>query len=485
MKAQTTGGRVSRWKLRRHATKVVFLFLIVLSLIVTGLHKGRLNVAGGDVPAYLNGAYHLFHQATFSELPTSKAVSPGVGREPGQAFFLAMLMAVDSDFAGFRPECLTANAVCDQTIYRAASLANLGLILLTGIAMILVGRLVLRSEALGLACGAYLLLNLQLNKGWADPMSDRLAMWLVSLAMLSVAWTWRSGRIWPWAFAGLAFAALTLTKAVFLPYVAAISGCVLAIVLIGKGPRTRVLASLAAALLVYGVLVGAWMLRNQAISGELRLTDARGGIALSTRAVFDDMTPAQYAASFVYWTRGPGSGLARRWFAPETVEPFDLDLPGGFYDRGQNGYPARVEETVKARQVDYWHATKIVDSQIVHGIVKRPFTHLLTTIPLFYRGVWVDEFIVIGLPMFLFAFWRAARDRDGLRLLLLSTGAFNLLFYALFSLNIPRYQMTAMPAVALGFACALKSVLDRRNHASSRAAMAVPSTIPQGGARQN
>ena len=31
----------------------------------------------------------------------------------------------------------------------------------------------------------------------------------------------------------------------------------------------------------------------------------------------------------------------------------------------------------------------------------------------------------------------------------LSPGVFSLLFYALFSLNIPRYQITALPALAL------------------------------------
>ena len=37
-----------------------------------------------------------------------------------------------------------------------------------------------------------------------------------------------------------------------------------------------------------------------------------------------------------------------------------------------------------------------------------------------------------------------------LSLTLLSAGAFNLVFYAAFSLNIPRYQMTALPSVAIG-----------------------------------
>lgn len=461
--------------------KLVFLALLALSTIVTGLHGGRLTVAAGDAPQYLDAAYHIFHHSTFSAQPTSAAVPPETGREPGEAVFLAMLMALDPTFAKFRPECLNDETSCDSAIFRSASWANLALIVLIGITMALTGRTALQSDAMGVVCGAYLLLNTQLNKGWADPMSDRLAIWLVSLAMLAIAWSWRSGKTWHWSLVGLAFAALTLTKAVFFSYVVVVTGCILAIALAGRVPRTRVFPALAAAAIVYGAIVGGWMLRNEGVSGQFQLTDARSGVALNTRVVFDDMTPAQYAASFVYWTRGPGNGLARRLFGPEVVAPFDLGRPGGFYDRGQNGYDARVSETMGTMQVDHAQAAASVDRQNIHEMLARPITHLLTTIPLLYRGIWIDEFIVIGLPALLFALWRAARDRDGLRLLLLSTGTFNLLFYALFSLNIPRYQMTAVPAIGFAVACTVQMIIEglarRRGSPSRRQSGA--STPPQ------
>jgi hypothetical protein len=249
---------------------------------------------------------------------------------------------------------------------------------------------------------------------------------------------------------------------VFLYYSIAITGCILATALARRAPRARILAALAAAAIVYGAVVGGWAVRNEGVSGELRLTDGRSGNALNTRIVFDDMTPEQYAASFVYWTRGPGNGLARRLFSPETVAPFDLEQAGGFYDRGQNGYGVRVAETMRAKQVDYAEAAAIVDRQNVQAILERPITHMLTTLPLLYRGIWIDEFIVIGLPALLFALWRATRERDGLRVLLLSSGVFNLVFYALVSLNIPRYQMTAVPAIGFAVACAVQAIVERR-----------------------
>jgi hypothetical protein len=447
---------------RRPVAWLILAAVLLISMVVTSFHGGRLYLRNGDSGEYLDGAYHIYRYGTFSQQPTSRDVAPAIGREPGYSLFLAMLMAVDSNFSRYRPECLSVGATCGPKIFRIASWANLALAGLTGATMALVGYMVLQDDILAVICGAYLLLNLQLNQGWAPIMSDHLAVWLVSLTMLAIVWAWRSDKILRWSIVGLALAALTLTKAVFLVYAITIAGCALAIAALGLVPRKRLLAGLAVGAVVYCTIVGAWIVRNKLVSGEFRFTDYRGGIALNTRVVFDEMTPMQYVAAFVYWTRGFGDSLARRLFRPDVVSPFNIKQPGGFYDRGQNGYWPRVYRTMQNRHVDSQEAMAIVDHQLERAILTRPITHILTTIPLFYRGIWIDEFIVIGLPAFVVVLWRATRDRDWLWLILLSIGAFNLLFYALFSLNIPRYQMTAIPAIALAVARAAESVMQWR-----------------------
>ena len=174
--------------------------------------------------------------------------------------------------------------------------------------------------------------------------------------------------------------------------------------------------------------------------------------------------------SFVYWTRGFGAGLARRHFPPEVVAPFDLGQPGGFYDVGQNGYPPRLAAIRAAEGLDEVAAVKRLDNQLIAAILERPFTHLATTLPLFYRGIWVDEFIVIGLPVFAAVLIGALRRRDWLVAALLSVGAFNLLFYPLISLNITRYQMTAVPALAVACGVALHRRSERHRPATTVAA---------------
>lgn len=446
--------------LRPFASWIVAVLLAVAAAVGYGFRCPPPHPAGGDTPAYLSGAYHLRTHATFTQATADGPAPPAIGREPGYAALLAVLMAADPAFGTFTPACLAADEACPAGTYRVAQRANAVLIGLSGLALFAAAQLFGLGTGGALTAATYLWLNVQMNKGWFYLASDHLGVWLVTVAMLAAAWayggaackgayegTWCSR--WRWGVVGLALAALALTKAVFLTgTLLALAG---AVAVAGFRPAVRrsVLTAALAVLLGFGPPVGGWMLRNLAAEGRLVLTDDRSGIALSTREVFNDMTAGQYVAAFVYWTRGFGDGLARRLFAPDVVEPLDLATPGGFYDRGQNGYPVRVAERAAALGLPAAEAMRRIDRELVLAILNRPFTHAAATLPVFYRGIWVDEFIVIGLPLFAWALMRAGRRRDWPIVLALSSGAFNLLFYALVSLNIPRYQMTAVPALAL------------------------------------
>ena len=425
--------------------RIILAIIVALGLLITALHRGPLY-AGGDGPDYLAGAYHLYHSHVFSQAETAGAVPPGIGREPFYSLALAGLMTVDPALRTYSTDCI--HSACDVHIYRSAALLNLALTILTGIVLYFVGARATGRPLGGLVAAGYVLFNLQTNKGWGPIASDRLAVLALSLAMLAVAYAWGT-RSWRWLLVGLALAALTLTKAVFLYFTLAAIGAAVVVAFANRRPVRMVAPAAILTVAVFAAIIGGWTARNAHISGQWRLTDARGGIALNTREVFNHMSGEQYAASFVYWMRGPGEGLARKLFPPAVVKPFDLEQPGGFYDAGQNGYGMRVADRMKATGEDYWTAEHAVEQEVRSAILQRPFTHLATTIPLFYRGIWGDEFIVVGLPLFFVAIVAAARERRWLMLILLSAGAFNLVFYAAFSLNIPRYQMTALPSVAI------------------------------------
>jgi 4-amino-4-deoxy-L-arabinose transferase-like glycosyltransferase len=420
------------------------------------------HVEKGDTPDYIMGAYHLRHHGTFSQVPTQEPVPSGIGREPGYAFFLAALMFVDPAFAHFSPACLTQPDRCGDELYRVPQIANSILIGLSGFtlfaaAWMLTGNLV----AAGVA-GGYLLLNFEMHKDRIYLASDYLGLWLLTLTILVTVWAARKPGWWRWTIVGTALALLVFVKAVFLYFTipALLAAGIFA--LAESRHRGQVGRAALVTCIAFTVLVGSWFLRNESVSGQYTFTDQRSGIALSTREVFNHMSAEQYAAAFVYWTRGFGDSLAVKIFPSDVVAPFDLGQAGGFYDTGQNGYGHRVNDIARSRNISLHDATEELDRMLLAGILANPFTHLVTTLPVFYRGIWIDEFIVIGLPIFLVMLVRTVRRRDWMLTLLLSAGAFNLMFYALISLNIPRYQITAVPSMALATGIGFSQFLEWR-----------------------
>ncbi len=442
------------WTLQLTTPKRPFTVLAVfalLSLLAAVLYGTRLKppmAAYGDTPQYLVEAYHLRTHGTLSSAMTADPVPPGLGREPGYPVFLAALMAVDPGFSRFTPVCVTDPERCDDALYRVPQWANAGLIGAAGFTLCLAAWLLTGSRVAAAVAGGYLLLNVQMHKGWIYLASDHLAVWLLTLVMLATVWAARGG--WArWALVGLALAALTFVKAIFLYFTLLAGFVALGALVIPSGARRRILLAGLALAVVYTAAVGGWILRNGLSTGHYAFTDQRSGIALSTREVFNRMTPQQYAAAFVFWTRGFGDGLARRLFPADVVDPFELGQPGGFYDVGQFGYGRRVAEIVASQGIDEDTATRQLDRSLMMAVLTHPVEHALTTLPLFYRGIWVDEFIVVGLPALVVALVVALRRRRWLTGALLGIGAFNLVFYALISLNISRYQMTAVPSLAL------------------------------------
>lgn len=96
---------------------------------------------------------------------------------------------------------------------------------------------------------------------------------------------------------------------------------------------------------------------------------------------------------------------------------------------------------------------------MIEAIFAHPLAYAATTLPVLYRGFWIDEFALIGVPALIFATWGAWRRRELLRLALLSVGIYNEVFHALITLNIPRYQITAMPSIAVAVAILFAALL--------------------------
>jgi 4-amino-4-deoxy-L-arabinose transferase-like glycosyltransferase len=428
--------------LRRRAVPLALLIVLALSLAVNIPLRQR-QLLGGDLPDYLMQAHNLVQHGRLSQAPDA---APVLGREPGYPLLLAALMRTTA-LGRFTPACFADESLCPRAVLRPALVVGFALML--G-ASALLGWAAYRLTGwawAGVIGFGYLALNVSLWSSRHYPQSDYLALLLLAAATaLLVEWG-RSQHRWHAAGAGLALGALVLVKAAFLWL---LPPAALALLLWRRrAPRHAALLLALAAL--PAVL---WVMRNGVVTGQFALTDSRSGIALSTREVFNHMGLWDWLCAWVYWTRGLGDGLARALFPAAVWQPFQLDFPGGWYDLGQHRYPGLVSAAMEQHGLDEAAARARVDRDLLLAILARPL-HYLTSLPvLIWRGLWVDEFILVGAPAMLWALRRGWRQGDATLLLALAPGVFSLLFYPAISLNIPRYQITAMPALALAAAWA-------------------------------
>lgn len=431
----------------------------MLAALVWGLTARSAVPDVFDSRQYAWTAWHLSQDGVFSEQPTSEGVSPGLGREPLYSAVLAVMLRVLPGLEGIGPECLARSEGCGLAAWRPALIANGFFIAITGLAVFSLLRLLQAGVWASWLGAAHIWLNAQAATGRGYLLSDHWAMMLVAVASLALAWAWQRGSRWPWLLPGLAFAALTLTKAIFLWFVGPMMIAALAYLLIRWRIKGRHFAALAVFALAYCVPVGGWMARNLETGGAFAISVGRLSIALSAREIFNDMSPAQYAAAFVYWTRGFGDGLAKDIFPENVWGPFEIYRDGGFYMTGQHRLEPEIDR-LNGQGLSLVETDDYLSHRMMESILARPFSHMASTVPLFWRGVWVDEFIVFSLPAFVWLFFTAVRRRREDILLVLAPGLFSLSFYPLVSLNIPRYQLTAMPALAVAFGFAAAMAVD-------------------------
>lgn len=427
------------------------------AVLLHGLTLKAVQPDVADASAYVAAAFNLATWGVFSESASGVMPAPGMGREPGYPALLSLVFQVAPPFAPADMPCLDAGGC--QARYAPGLWLNAGLLGLAGLATFATAWRLTGSRLAAWVAGGYIWLNFEAANDKSYLISDSLAVALTAgFGLASVLAVQRRSVGWSMV-AGAILAALSLTKAVYLPFAvlfALVGGAVVLWGLLRHRPGSaRAGVLLAVAVAVYAVPVGAWMARNHAISGVAALSTGRTAIALSAREIYNDMTPQQMAAAAVFWTRGFGDGLAASLWAPEVWEPLRYEDEDGFYLRGHRR-PGIAAAALVAEGLTPAEAEAKVAEEYQRDILARPVKHALTTTVLFWRGLWVDEFIVLGLPALLWLLAGLAWRRADVLVALLP-GTFSLAFYPMVSLNVPRYQMAALGslAVATGICAAL------------------------------
>ncbi|MDP6390293.1 MAG: hypothetical protein QF654_10395 [Alphaproteobacteria bacterium] len=408
-----------------------------------------------DETEYLTAARNLYHHGTISmAAPDASSRPPTAIREPGYPVLLALVMVVDPEFREFDWRAMMEGHAARAHAFDGARYANSALIVLAALLVFAIARN-LGGPAAGWIAYLLVLLNAEANEMRYGIISDYLALALTAGATLLAIEALRRKSIAAAAAAGATLAALILTKAIFLYlfYLLAAGGVVYLVVQRPLAPRIAV-AGLAF-FLAAGVPTTAWMARNAAEVGDASLTIGRGALALSERVAWNRMTRAEYPMAYLWWTRDFGDNLARRYFKPEAYARFEDGKPGAFYPAGHDEGRALVARLMSREGLSRSEAAARVTSQRLDEIAGDLPWHLAVTVALAYRGIWIDQFVWLGLPAFIWLVGGAIRRRDGPRLALALPALYCIAIYALLSSSYPRYDLPAIPAFAVAAALAV------------------------------
>ncbi len=187
-----------------------------------------------------------------------------------------------------------------------------------------------------------------------------------------------------------------------------------------------------------------WIVRNDIVLGRAQLTFGYAGHTLAQRISFDSMTWREYGLSFVCWLPD-GNGLGRMLAGRAACARFGWDeRPDTFYAIGMRRL---VPETLRAAGGPERHLHWLLS----HEIARDPVWHLMVTLPLALRGLWVDHYW--GLILAPVCIWWTVRRDAGF--LAVSLPAFFLLaFNAAFAVNQVRYNLMLIPPFAIAGAAA-------------------------------
>jgi len=451
-----------------------------------------------DASQNLQMALNLSHHATIS-LDTAAPYRPSMYREPlpilADAIAVSML---DLELGRTEPRAYFSGV--RARLLKGPNILWLGVLAL---AVFAATRAFTGSFWIALAAAA-LSLKPFLDESNLDTLNTDLpAAALLALVSLAVVRAMFHGRRPQALAAGAGFGLLALTKAAAL-YVGC--GVVLAL-LVGhyagiaelRGPRFR----LQLALLVgsFLIVVAPWIARNAGTFGRAQITE-RGGLAVYTRGLMDQMTPTEYRGTFYVWARprlqhtlgallgfGPGDlhlgGRLQRLNEDLGSQVDALGLAAenagrpeaapSFWRQGR-AQREKLESEFERRGEPYPDvaADRVMQEQGLQMVMRHFARNLALSVPLLWRGGPLS-FVALLLAL---AYSVQARRPAFALFLLPALGM--LLFYALFSDLLPRYGLLAQPTAVAGILIALCAFGARRasfEHASASAHHAKAPTI--------
>ena len=453
------------WHQHQPWARVIILLLILLSVIVNAVDEIEPRSVEADARHNLAMAYNNFQYGVMSDLRTdSPDVIPTYRREPLYSLVLSGVLEAIANPQTTTHDCLTEPEPACIPLQLKLQWFNLGLLLALTLTTFLAGRIVLgdnfapylASLLVGFAPG----LTEAINNFYTE-----LAAAIPLLILATFLYLCVTRRSWqPYAIgAGCAFAALMLTKAVFLYFGAVL---VLAFIIYAWQQHSwQPLKMAVVILLIAYAIAGVWMTRNYLYFGTFKIS-GRGGEVLAIRAKFSEMSWTEYRASFLAYTPKYGKPLLKRWFAPEDYARFDRANPEGFYRSTKNRIKTMRLEDDDERVFQQQELDDSLKQESIAKIKQNWVKHLALTATFAYRGSFIKMFaensavpvrLVYILSMFV-VLYLAFKHQDIGTLFFILPALFSYGIHAFASHYISRFSVPLIPCLAIVFTLLLLQI---------------------------
>jgi 4-amino-4-deoxy-L-arabinose transferase-like glycosyltransferase len=303
------------------------------------------------------------------------------------------------------------------------------------------------------------------------------------VAAFALAAAETAGKTWLFATAGVLYGLLVLTKAVFL-YIGLVLFVVLLFACLGRKTERR-RRSLQFILFVLCFLIAAlpWLGRNWHTFGQPQISE-RGGLAVYTRGLMDQMPPVEYRGAFYVWARpvlqpylGPMLGFsAADLRSGGRLQRLNNDRGSDFYDRDLAAERAgRPEDAITYYRRGRAERERLETQYSLHGevypevasdaalarsgmrMVKMNWRSNLALVPpLMWRGAWLI------FPVLLLTFGYSLWARRDVLMLYMFPSLVYLCFYALITPFEPRPTLVVRALVVVAAVVVVDALWRRR-----------------------
>ena len=282
-------------------------------------------------------------------------------------------------------------------------------------------------------------------------LTENLLLLLFLLLQYNLISLWHKQTFIKCGLTGLLLGLLTLTRPEYLYIATVLFGIALTIAGVVK---SRVLASQGlVACIIFICVLAPWSARNIEHFNSPTLTGGNyGEIILSQRVVLNQMDLREWLGAFVYWIPDFGDSLAKRV------------LPESWYGRHLRTHPDSFR---KRSDIMIAQAVKPAESSgmeylLREEVLAHPIKHLMVTIPLTWRGVFIAKYWgIIGALAYLALLIRCIRNRDWLLVVASVPAWLVVIFHAAISVNVPRYNLVLIGLYALAWASILSPIYDQ------------------------